>query len=217
MDKKHLIVFIGLKTTGKDYSSKPYIEKGFKKIALADSLRSMLWNILGYEPNTSFTYDDMKKTCLTAEKEVKLFKFIPSYKDVNITSFRKMLQNLGSTMKSMFGEDYWVKVWYNKVIEADCNVVCTDVRFPNEIKKALSLKNKGYNVDFIWCCWSGADFKDILKDTHESEALAQFIYWHQSEYNLADGTNISHKLLKKILKDFEEFQESKQKFKSNFN
>ena len=46
-DKKNIIAFMGLKTCGKDYQSQAYINIGYKKIALADPLREVAWNILG--------------------------------------------------------------------------------------------------------------------------------------------------------------------------
>lgn len=198
----NVICCCGMKNCGKDYQANPYIKEGYLKISFADSLREMLWDILGYTPNKEFNYDQFKQSNFTAEISCKILGFIPWIKDVNITSGRKLLQNLGSVIKKWFGKDIFAKLWYNKVLEANCNVIATDIRFDYEFKKAISLSKKGYNVKFIWCCYHGADFENILKDTHESELLAQFMYKNRKKYNLVDGEIIDLKIINKILKDF---------------
>lgn len=217
-NNKHLVVFLGVKTSGKDWNAKPYLEMGYKKISFADPLRNMLWEILGFAPNEKISYSDFKNvsfdiwTKKTGRNTLDLLNLLPE--KTNISSIRKMLQNLGSVMKKMFGQEYWAKLWYDNVLQADCNVVCTDCRFEYEIKKALSLSKKGYEVKFVWCCYSGANFKEILKDKHESEALAQYIYWNQDKYKLCDGCYISIETLKKIMKDFSVFQKANNKILS---
>lgn len=211
-EKKDLVVFIGCKNFGKNWNAKPYIESGYKEIAFADSLRDMLWDILGFKPSEDFTYDEMKKSMLITHKVKKtILNIFKINKVIEVATFRVLLQNLGSTMKKKFGENFWTNIWYKKVIESGCNVVTTDIRFPNEIKKALSLTKKGYNVKFIWCCYSGANFVEILKDTHESEQLAQYIYWNQDEYKLFDGCPIDIDVINKILKDYSQLQKSKER------
>jgi hypothetical protein len=125
------------------------------------------------------------------------------FKKKNITTGRKILQNTGSVIKEFFGEEIWANLWYNSVIESKCNIVCDDARFTYEVKKALLLTRKGYKVKFIWCCYNGANFKEILKDTHESEALSQFIYKNQDKYGLYDGCEIKHSIIKQIIKEHE--------------
>lgn len=212
-NKKDLVIFIGCKNFGKNWNARPYIASGYKEIAFADSLREMLWSILGFEPKEDFTYDDMKKSMLFSYKIKRKFKIFKQ--KIEVATFRALLQNLGSTMKQMFGDNFWTNIWYKKVLASDCNVVTTDIRFPNEIKKALTLAKKGYNVKFIWCCYSGANFVEILKDTHESEQLAQYIYWNQDEYKLYDGCPIDIDVINKILKDYSQLQKSKERL-SNF-
>ena len=203
MEKKNLICFLGMMQTGKDYNSKPYLNLGFKKIALADSLRDMLWEIIGFSPNRDIPYDEYKKCILTTKIKTNKLCFIPWIKNIKITTIRKMMQNIGSVMKKYFGQDFWVNLWVDKVLKSKCDVVCTDIRFVNEILKAMSLNNKGYNVTFIWVCYKNADFDNILKQKHESEALSQFIYYNRDKYRLHDGCIIKEDVLKRILEDFE--------------
>ncbi len=203
-NKKELVCMLGMRETGKDYNAQHFVGMGYKKICFADSLREMLWKILGWKPDKNFNYADFKKSYFSAEKGIKLLKFIPFLKFVAITTGRRMLQNLGSVIKEYFGETIWADLWGKEVIKQDRNVVCTDVRFIYEAEKALSLTRKGYTVKFIWCCYENANFDEILKDTHESEMLNQHIYYNQDKYNLEDGSEISHKVIKQIIKDFKE-------------
>ena len=204
-DKKNIIAFMGLKTCGKDYQSQAYINIGYKKIALADPLREVAWNILGYNPEEkgNIPYNDFKNCNLSAEVEHKFMGVLPYYTDVKITSIRKILQNIGTEFKRLFGTDYWCNLWYDSVVKSGENVVLTDLRFPNEVKKVLELKDVGYNVTFRWCQYEKADYDKILADKHESELLNQFIYYNRDKYKLHDSCIIKEDVLKRILEDFE--------------
>lgn len=193
-EKKEIIVFLGLKNCGKGFNSKPYINSGYKKLSFADPLREIAYDILDYTPDKKFNYDDFKMSDIVLKKGF--------FKKKKITTGRKILQNTGSVIKDFFGEDIWATMWYNSVLESGSNIVCDDARFTYEIEKALSLSRKGYKVKFIWCCYQGADFKEILKDSHESEALSQFIYKNQIKYGLYDACLIKHTTIKQIIKDY---------------
>lgn len=209
--EKSVICFLGCKGSGKDHNAQKFILNGYKKIAFADALRSVVWSILGYYPiddkykivdKDRFTYSEFKKCNLFASR--RIFNFIPFISEcVEITSVRKILQNTGSVFKELFGENYWTNIWYKKVLGYNGNVVVTDVRFPYEIRKILKLEKQGYNVMFIWCQYEHADWNKIMQDKHESEALSQFIYLHSCKYKLYDGAVIDNKTIKKIIKDFE--------------
>ena len=91
MDEKQKInVFLGLMGSGKDQRASFYI-KNFKyeQIAFADTLRDILWSILGYTPSN---YEQFKKS------NIKLGWF------KNISTGRKLLQNLGSTLRRFIGD-----------------------------------------------------------------------------------------------------------------
>lgn len=195
MIKKDVVCMLGLFGSGKNYQAQKFIQAGYKEIAFADPLRKTLYNILGYTPED---YDLFKKSTLYAEVQRRIFKY-----KKRVTTGRTMLQNLGTVFKQLWGEGFWAKQWYKSVLECDTNVVCSDVRFPIEIKKAFSLKKKGMTVDFMWCCYDKADFTKALETKHESERLAQFMYYNRDKYKLHDGDYISEKTLRRILKDFE--------------
>ena len=160
----------------------------------------------GCENHADNVYDEYKKCILTTKIKINKLCFIPWIKNIKITTIRKMMQNIGSVMKKYFGQDFWVNLWVDKVLKSKCDVVCTDIRFVNEILKAMSLNNKGYNVTFIWVCYKNADFDNILKQKHESEALSQFIYYNQEKYGLHDLCEIKPKVLKQIISDFKNEQ-----------
>lgn len=203
---KNIICFIGCKSTGKDYSAEACIKHGYVKMAFADPLRDIAWKILGYTPDTegNLSYADFKNCILTSEKRTNILNFIPWYKDFVVTSVRKILQNTGSVFKELFGETYWANLWYKRVLDSDAtNIVCTDARFTYEIRKILSLTKKGYTVQFVWCQYEGANWKEILKDKHESEAFAQFIYNNREQYRVYDGCVLKENIIRKIIKDYE--------------
>lgn len=204
-DKKEIITFLGLKTSGKDYRSYPYITYGgYIKKAFADPLREVLWGIMGYTPES---YAEFKKEELVVNKRKKILGFIPSVKEIKITTIRKMLQNTGSVFKKLFGENYWTNLWYKDLLETggDNNIVVTDARFTYELKKILSLKKKGYRLRFVYCMYEGANYDELLADEHESEKLAQYMYTYREKYSLSDGKEIAETMIRRIVKDYEEF------------
>lgn len=199
MIKKEVVCMLGLKTCGKDYNAQRYIKDGYKKIALADPLREILWSVLGYMPDN---YQEFKTCDIKATHKTTLYKIFGLTETFKITTVRKMLQNTGSVFKRLFGQDFWADMWKKAVLNSSKNVVCTDVRFDYEVKKALSLTRSGCKVKFIWCCYKNADFDEILKDYHESEKFNQFLYCNRNKYGLQDGCIISHKTMRQILKDY---------------
>ena len=72
---------------------KAYINIGYKKIALADPLREVAWNILGYNPEEkgNIPYNDFKNCNLSAEVEHKFMGLLPYYTDVKITSIKTLI------------------------------------------------------------------------------------------------------------------------------
>ena len=189
--KQDIRVYLGALGGGKDFSAKPYIQKGYKHCAFADTLRDILWDILGYKPKNyeKFKLSDVRLGFLN-----------------KISTGRKLLQNLGSTLRKFIAEDVWVDILI-KNIAFEPKVVITDCRFSNEVAKLLKYAEKaGSNITFIWCCYPSKKYQQGLKETHESEALAQFI---TQRYNFKNGDTISIEQIKVILKDYKRFRLSK--------
>lgn len=194
MEKKQKIyVFLGLMGSGKNYRAEVFVDRGYNQFAFADTLRDILWSILGYTPSD---YEKFKKS------DVKLGWF------KNITTGRKLLQNLGSTLRRFIGDDVWVNILLKKIMD-EPTVVITDCRYDNEVSKLLKYAEKaGADITFIWCCYPSDKYKQGLKEKHESEALAQFI---TQKYNYNDGDTIPNKNMKSIVTAFRKQKLAKNK------
>lgn len=194
--KKQIVVILGLRGSGKSFASKPYTGMGYTTVSFADPLRTIAFKSLGYVETPNFNYDDFKKSTLYAKKGM--------FKKVKLNTGRQLLQQTGSVIKELFGKEVWADAWQKTVLLLDSNVVNDDCRFDYEVEKALKLIRKGYEVNFVWSCYDGNDYTEAMNDTHESEALAQFIYRNQDKYGIHDLSVIGHKLMKQILADFKE-------------
>jgi hypothetical protein len=171
-----LICLIGPMGGGKDYRANQFIQDAkvfkhsMKKICFADELREECWQELGWRPEN--------------EKEYELFKrnYIESH-DGNIgicLTGRQYLQRKGAYRRKK-DPNYWVNLWILKVQEQlnnQNNVVCSDLRYPNECKSAFKVSTNIIcdppKKEFIFCCYE-SDRLD-LTNAHESEFLAQQIY-----------------------------------------
>ena len=174
------VVYLGVIGSGKTYRTTQLInEQSYTKISVADKLRSVMWAIIGKEPATTFDYSWFKGD------EIDFFRL------GNPVTGRVVLQNLGETFKDLFGRDYWANQWlervsalafnakgdysykydsegYSKVqeFEQTMNVVCDDVRFPEEVEAAIKL-----NASFIFCNYKSTSYCEDSK--HISERYAQ--------------------------------------------
>ena len=151
--------YIGVIGSGKDYRCK---NECTHKISFADELRKDVWKILGWEPKTNEEYEHFKVTQY----------FTPSG---NFTG-REILQNYGSLMKELHGEDYWaVRTMHklNYLPQENSTVGITDCRYGIEIKQLMyrAFQNSDITVEFLHC-----DYKSNRYDAtnpHHSEHLAQ--------------------------------------------
>lgn len=165
-------IFLGVIGSGKSYCSNQLVQQGYQKISVADSLRDALWGILGWKPRTDEEYN--------AFKQHELIDVTNSINTTIVTG-RQVLQNMGEVFKSWFGRDYWATQWYSRVlyqmlvcpIKNGHNVVCDDVRFPEEVEQALELAENGYDVQFIFCDYKSERYNST--NQHISERYAQAI------------------------------------------
>ena len=189
-------IFLGVIGSGKSFRSQQLVDQGYEKISVADPMRETLWKILGWKPQTDEEYQAFKRYNLL---DVPQFHHITG---------RSVLQNIGETFKDLFGRDYWAKTWYKAVIrrymyipweELNQNIVCDDVRFPEEVNEALRMKEDGNEVDFIFCDYNSDRYNP--SNVHISERYAQAIL-ALNKYK--DGDAIDIKDLKIINKLFYE-------------
>lgn len=195
MDKE-LIIYLGLMGSGKDYEANSLIKEGYTKVAFADPLRNMAWRLLNWRPLTDYDYEMFKKDQLCtlhdhSNNQLRYFK--------PLCSGRHFLQLLGQIMREN-NSNYWASAWFKYIFSNNLQkVVCTDCRYPNEIKMALEFKNLGYNVKFIYCSYESDKFKEGLKEQHESERFAQFLVSKKLEHRQI----INHEQILDYLKEYE--------------
>jgi hypothetical protein len=133
-----IIGFAGKKGAGKDYVAGMFQQElhkhkiTTKRIAFADSLKDGLSAMLCIPKY--FLYSDDKET---HGYNIKTGLVSLLEKDPEAISIRKLMQNFGQCFKSFMGDNIWVNLAMNKIID---NAIITDVRFPNEV---AAIKNRG--------------------------------------------------------------------------
>nr|DAV24952.1 MAG TPA: deoxynucleoside monophosphate kinase [Caudoviricetes sp.] len=191
-DNKKLICFIGVMGSGKSFRTKKLCkeDKNFVEINVADSLRNVVWKVIGWKPPTEERYELFKESMFISSS-------LPSIR----FSGRDLLQRLGTEGIRSIDSDFWINAWKNSVYDSiyfnDKSVVCSDVRFTNEVYAALELENKNIHVDFVFCDYKSNRYDS--KSKHESEKLAQ---WIKKTYpDLKDGDIIPKSILYQISKN----------------
>lgn len=174
--------FVGAQGSGKDYKCNLLENnEGYIKIAFADALRDIVWDILQWEPETNEQYDKFKKGA----------QRIGNYGKVN---GRHLLQGLGSLMREI-DQDFWIKQFklrLDKLIAMGYDRICvSDARYINEINAIFEYKNKA-DVKIEFCDYKSERYND--KDIHESEQLAQKLL----KLGFKDGQEISESDIKSI-------------------
>lgn len=191
--EKNIKVFIGVIGSGKDYRCQKLVETGeYEKIAFADDLRQLTWELLEWEPKNSIDYDDFKLGRINGYLlGTEPFSSNPDY----WVTGRKFLQNIGTSLRNR-DEDFWVNVWKNKVAKSNKNICCSDCRFPNEVLSILSLSDM-YNVEFIFTNYKSERYSP--DDDHISERYAQILL----SYGYNDGDIIKKFDLTMAMSEFE--------------
>lgn len=114
---KKLIAFIGYSGSGKDYEAKEKFPF-YKRINMSDTAKEIVYSQLGISEN-ELSYEDMK-----------FYTFwLP-----NAHFTGRMLMNGLTETINKYDEDFWFKIWQNKVINQDSGVVVTDVRYYSSLK-----------------------------------------------------------------------------------
>jgi hypothetical protein len=191
-------IYLGVIGSGKSYRSQQLVDQGYKKVSVADALRETLWSILGWKPQTDWEYQEFKKAtmvCPNGKSFANGMTFFP-------ISGRTMLQNIGETFKDIFGRDYWSELWYYNIRQSTTkDVVCDDIRFPEEVGEALQLLEDGYNVEFIFCNYNSDRYTP--NNTHISERYAHMLL-ALNKYK--DGDVVDIEDLKTINEKFYDFK-----------
>jgi hypothetical protein len=212
-----LIIFIGPIGSGKDFRANEFLSdaKAFgysmEKVCFADELRECMWDLWGWRPKDDKDYEKFK--CGTVSMycgnfESSLFE----------VSGRGLLQRLGTDVIRKRMPDFWVECWKRKVsnlLNNGKNVVCSDLRFPNELKTALTIETDK-NTDpidreFLFCNYRSARYS---LDEHESEVLAQKIL--EDGYNDGDSLEFDYlwSIIPEVERRIEEIQRKKKEYKN---
>jgi hypothetical protein len=173
MEKPHLIGYVGVIGSGKDYNCKLLQEKGYLHINFADSLRELTWGILRWKPNTDEEYENFKKTVFKMDFPLGSNSLENIQFDCRYLTGRQILQRIGGLSRKTFGEDCWIRAYFNRIenyIKNGYIKFCTsDIRYPNELQAIMFsqlFESKIYFTNYI-------SEKYISNDTHESEKMAQ--------------------------------------------
>ena len=114
-----IIGLSGYAQSGKDEVAKILVEEfGFKRVAFADAVRFLLYEINPVIPELAS--DLQHSVDLRGWDEVK-----------KVPAVRTLLQDLGLGARKLFGDQVWVEQAF-KQLSMDVNTVFTDVRFTNE-------------------------------------------------------------------------------------
>lgn len=121
-----LVGFTGIKGSGKDTAAQVLTSYGFCHSNFADSVREVVIRCF------NLSYWELTDRTLK-EKPLDRWPF---------KSPRQLMQEVGDTMRAIDPE-VWIRSWvkrYEQAIEYQKNVVCSDVRYPNE---AFEIKKRG--------------------------------------------------------------------------
>lgn len=119
-NRRPVIALCGHAFSGKDSAAKPLLNNGWRRVAFATPLRSALLRLnpivdefdTAHSLVTRVGWDDAKK----------------------LPEVRRLLQRLGTEAgRDIHGQDCWVKLAAKAIDAADCPVVITDLRFPEEL------------------------------------------------------------------------------------
>lgn len=185
-DDKKLVCYIGVMGSGKSFRTKKMCQENqdFVEINVADTLRNVVWKMIGWKPPTEERYELFKESTFISST-------LPSVKFTG----RDILQRLGTDGIRSIEPDFWINAWKNTVYDTiylkGKSVVCSDVRFVNEVYAALELENKNIQVEFVFCDYQSDRYDQ--KSKHDSERLAQ---WLKRTYpDLKDGDVIPKDIL----------------------
>jgi hypothetical protein len=147
-----IVGFTGRKGSGKDAAGAVLASHGAKSLKFAQPLKNMLVQLLAYQGlETAIIYE-----MIEGNLKEKPTRYLGG------RSPRYAMQTLGTEWgRMMMAEDLWVNAFANAA-EGVPVVVCTDVRFPNEVAKIKELDGSVYRIDR-----PGID----RTDEHPSEAL----------------------------------------------
>ena len=158
MGKRKVIAFCGFEQSGKDYSARRLVTTmGFKKLAFADILRDIAFNVIGMSLEEGMEkYEELKQT--------KIF---------NDLTFRNILENLGASVRK-YDKEFWARGVVKQISSCVDNICISDLRYANEYwaLKEYCEKNN-INFKLVFCDYKSPNYCD--SNPHESAHLATYL------------------------------------------
>lgn len=142
-EPERLIGLSGWAQSGKDTMGSVLVDRGFTKVGFADGLRTLALKadpvVRVLSGRAPFLGRDLSFECLQASyfygvEPEGAYEWLKAN-----TTYREFLQNLGTGVREVLGENAWVNALLSK-LETGGRYVVTDVRFPNE---AEAIRSKG--------------------------------------------------------------------------
>lgn len=172
--KKEIVAFIGRAGSGKDYQCSLLQNKGYKKLAFADSLRKIAFNSIGLTFQEGMEqYDYLKANdciiiTLQDKEEIKM-------------NFRTLLELMGTQGIRRYDNDFWCKCLIKELKENKYRKVCiSDMRFINEYNylKEFAEEN-GYKFTVIFCNYRSDRYQE--NNDHDSAKMGNYFATHGYE------------------------------------
>ena len=110
---RHVVGLIGHKGSGKDAFASRLVERGYTRLAFADPLKALLYDI---NPRYAYIVDQVGREEAKAYPEV-----------------REALQRLGVACRDHLGDGVWVEPLARQLQRTPGNIAIPGVRFPNEV------------------------------------------------------------------------------------
>lgn len=130
-----IIGLSGYAQSGKDSVASILTSKyGFERVAFADAIRSILWEMNPIVKDSGFTV----QTVVHAYGWDKAKVVFPE--------MRRLLQELGVSSRHTLGDQVWVSAALRKMDDKDKNYVISDVRFGNEAEIVKQLNGHLWRI-----------------------------------------------------------------------
>lgn len=146
-----VIGFTGYAQSGKDTAASFLVEKGFRRLAFADILRTSLYAL---NPIVDMDHDHVwtagGELAATFDTTVRVRDIVDSIgwdrAKTEYPEIRQLLQRLGTEVgRDLYGENFWVERVTRQIHNGD-KVVITDVRFENEEVAVHNLGGKVFRI-----------------------------------------------------------------------
>jgi hypothetical protein len=141
-----IIALTGYAGSGKDTIAECLIDQGWHRLAFADRLKEMAWDIDPVVDWDEFGLPVYLQTYAAQEEPEVSMELAKKY-----SAFGRMfLQNLGQAVRDHIGPDTWVNMlerdaWEEHQVNGTEKFIITDLRYPNEVdwveQNTLSSKN----------------------------------------------------------------------------